>query len=117
MPCIFDNNVQYVILKCSPLVYNSGTGVLPILVLIFVLTQYRGLVLEYCFFWCTAVLILVLKLSIHQIEKQPKLVKSITTLVRTKVVAAATLAKVLVLPYSYYYLLINKLNTTSILIR
>ena len=73
MPGIFGNNV----LKCSPLVYNSGTGVLPILVLIFVLTQYRGLVLEYCFFWCGAVLILVLKLSVLQIEKQPKLVKSI----------------------------------------
>ena len=72
MPGIFGNNV----LKCSPLVYNSGTGVLPILVLIFVLAQYRGLVLEYCFFWCAAVLILVLKLSVHQIEKQPKLVKS-----------------------------------------
>ena len=65
MPGIFGNNV----LKCSPLVYNSGTGVLPILVLIFVLAQYRGLVLEYCFFWCGAVLILVLKLSVHQIEK------------------------------------------------
>ena len=50
MPGIFGNNV----LKCSPLVYNSGTGVLPILVLIFVLAQYRGLVLEYCFFWCSA---------------------------------------------------------------
>ena len=77
MPGIFGNNV----LKCSPLVYNSGTGVLPILVLIFVLAQYRGLVLEYCFFWCGAVLILVLKLRVLQIEKQPKLVKSIHTLV------------------------------------
>ena len=64
MPGIFGNNV----LKCSPLVYNSGTGVLPILVLIFVLTQYRGLVLEYCFFWCAAVLILVLKLGVRVLD-------------------------------------------------
>ena len=64
MPGIFGNNVQ----KCSPLEHNSGTGVLPILVLIFVLAQYRGLVLEYCFFWCYAVLILVLKLGVLQIE-------------------------------------------------
>ena len=73
MPGIFGNNV----LKCSPLVYNSGTGVLPILVLIFVLAQYRGLVLEYCFFGVLLVLIFELALSVLQIEKQPKLVKSI----------------------------------------
>ena len=50
MPGIFGNNV----LKCSPLVYNSGTGVLPILVLIFELNfsvQYRGLNM---FYWSTA---------------------------------------------------------------
>ena len=62
MPGIFGNNVQ----KCSPLEHNSGTGVLPILVLIFVLTQYGGLVLEYCFFGVLLVLILVLKLGVVQ---------------------------------------------------